>query len=333
MGMCEWLVCAQRAHTRKRARGYRYVNMAATMLFLVLESVAAVPSVCTHLCEPVCSSNNRTCVEACAERCHGAKNRTRPGLLSPWITFTGAIQHVGVTTSDLHRSVLFYTQVMGGVEVKFAGGDGWKGDDVYQLLMQAALLRGGIVSEFAANLSTAGSEVLDARYVAFDNVVMELLDYRSEEARLQRALAHSNVSTFQHHRQGTPSFPMRSPSTVAPSVVGNMHISFNVRPSTDLNDFVAALEKTAHEHSYSEVYCNRVVPVTPGPDGHPNVSRVPREDNSYEVTNGPFEGWSLAYCKGPDGEQLEFNKVTGNATRDFDQALRVYLDGGTNPIW
>ena len=32
-------------------------------------------------------------------------------------------------------------------------------------------------------------------------------------------------------------------------------------------------------------------------------------------------------------EQLEFNKVTGNAARDFDQALTVYLNGGTNPIW
>ena len=56
-------------------------------------------------------------------------------------------------------------------------------------------------------------------------------------------------------------------------------------------------------------------------------------DNSYEVTDGGFQGWGLSYCKGPDGEQLEFNKVEGNATRDFDQALRTYLEGKDNPIW
>ena len=223
---------------------------------------------------------------------------------------------------------------MGGVEVKFAGGDGWKGDDVYQLLMQAALVRGGIASAFAANLSGAGPETLGARYVAFDSVVIELLDYRSEEARLQQALRENNASTFPRRRGDAPSaFPIRSPSTVAPSVVGNMHISFNVRPSTDLNEFVEALERTAHGHGYVDVYCNRLVPVTLGPDGHPDVSHVPLKDNSYKVDSGPFEGWSLAYCKGPDGEQLEFNKVTGNAARDFDQALTVYLNGGTNPIW
>ena len=56
--------------------------------------------------------------------------------LGEWITFEDAIQHVGITTSNLSRSVDFYTSVMGGVEVPYAGGDGWKGDNVYQLLMQ-----------------------------------------------------------------------------------------------------------------------------------------------------------------------------------------------------
>ena len=67
-----------------------------------------------------------------------------------------------------------------------------------------------------------------------------------------------------------------------------------------------------------------------------HIHRRPQHSREARIINAlqniqPLMG--LAYCKGPDGEQLEFNKVTGNATRDFDQALRVYLDGGTNPIW
>ena len=65
-------------------------------------------------------------------------------------------------------------------------------------------------------------------------------------------------------------------------------------------------------------------------DGKPDVKGVPISDNSFEVTDGTFKGWSLAYCKGPDGEQLEFNQVKEEAKKDFDEALVKYLSGGTN---
>ena len=148
------------------------------------------------------------------------KNLVRPGSLGNWI-LPQAIQHVGVTTSNLTKSVAFYTNVMGGVEVLNAGGDGWKGDDVYQLLMQAALVRGGVAASFAADLSKSGSSSLDARYISFGSMIIELLDYHSDEAVLQRSL-----------------FPKFSESNVAPSVAGNMHISFNVRPEKNLNELV-----------------------------------------------------------------------------------------------
>lgn len=48
---------------------------------------------------------------------------------------------------------------------------------------------------------------------------------------------------------------------------------------------------------YSEVYCDRTVPVSLGRDGKPNVSAVPLEANSYYTATGGFKGWSLAYCK------------------------------------
>ena len=274
---------------------------------------------CIALCEPVCITmdEENICFKNCYNGCiEGAKNLVRPGALGDWI-LPQAIQHVGVTTSNLSKSVAFYTNVMGGVEVLNAGGNGWRGDDVYQLLMQAAIIRGGEAASFAANLSAAGSSQLDARYVSFGSMIVELLDYHSDEAVLQRSL-----------------FPKFSESNVAPSVAGNMHISFNVRPEKNLNDFVVALEGSAHERGFDEVLCNRLVPVKKdNATGRPNVKGVPVSDNSFEVTGGAFQGWSLAYCKGPDGEQLEFNQVKGKAKGLFDDALRTYLSGGENKLW
>lgn len=60
-----------------------------------------------------------------------------------------------------------------------------------------------------------------------------------------------------------------------------------------------------------------------GSDGSPDYAAVPLADNSYAVTTGGFKGWHLAYCKGPDGEQLEFNQVADDAASDFNQALQV----------
>ena len=292
---------------------------------------SAGSSVCLSLCQHV---QWPSCVRACdASR----TNVARPSILGEWITFEDAIQHVGVTTSNLSRSVDFYTSVMGGVEVVSAGGNGWKGNDVYQLLMQAALMRNGAAATFAANLS--GPEVLDARYVAFDAMIIELLDYHSDEAQLQRALNAQQ----QQQRPGTrrrratslssAAFPKFSPSNVAPSVAANMHISFNIRPSVSLDGFVAELETRSHAAGFENVVCNRLVPVPAGSDGEPNRSAVPLDANSYMVTSGAFEGWSLAYCKGPDGEQLEFNQVIDKAFDVFAQARLAYFDLEQNPIW
>ena len=79
--------------------------------------------------------------------------------------------------------------------------------------------------------------------------------------------------------------------------------------------------------------CNRKVPVPTGPDGRADVSGVPESANSYAVTDGEFRGWSLAYCKGPDGEQLEFNSVDDKAAAAFLQAQETYFRLGNNPIW
>ena len=70
-----------------------------------------------------------------------------------------------------------------------------------------------------------------------------------------------------------------------------------------------------------------------GSDGKLNATGVPKDKNAIHQTTGNFPGWSLAYCKGPDGEQLEFNTVTGTALQQMTQAHRVYYALGENPLW
>lgn len=85
-------------------------------------------SACVNLCSPVCAGfSGAGCFSGCYKACNNTATATfaRPAVLGTWLA-PDAIQHVGVTTSNLSRSVRFYTEIMGGVEVVSAGGDGWK---------------------------------------------------------------------------------------------------------------------------------------------------------------------------------------------------------------
>jgi hypothetical protein len=43
--------------------------------------------------------------------------------------------------------------------------------------------------------------------------------------------------------------------------------------------------------------------------------------NSNGITEGQSNGWRLIYCKGPEGEQLEFVQALGPVKRVFDDAF------------
>merc|ERR1711998_599943 len=136
----------------------------------------------------------------------------RTGVLSPYLSLN-AIQHVGVTVSNLTRSLEWYTKVLGGVEVQSAGGNGWEGNDVEQLLMQHEILQGSPKSDYTAQLQVGGADQLDARYVNFGPLQVELLDYHARNGMEK----DSNLPHF-----GTET---------APSVAGNTH--FALRATRD----------------------------------------------------------------------------------------------------
>ena len=49
--------------------------------------------------------------------------------------------------------------------------------------------------------------------------------------------------------------------------------------------------------------------------------KAPLDANTNKIKQGKSNGWSLMYCKGPEGEQLEFVQVLGPVKQTFDGSL------------
>jgi hypothetical protein len=50
---------------------------------------------------------------------------------------------------------------------------------------------------------------------------------------------------------------------------------------------------------------------------------APMNANTNRITEGKSNGWSLIYCKGPEGEQLEFVQALGPVKKTFADALEA----------
>jgi hypothetical protein len=58
-------------------------------------------------------------------------------------------------------------------------------------------------------------------------------------------------------------------------------------------------------------------------DNGAGASRAPIEANSNGITEGKSNGWRLIYCKGPEGEQLEFVQALGPVKQTFASAYEA----------
>ncbi len=65
-----------------------------------------------------------------------------------------------------------------------------------------------------------------------------------------------------------------------------------------------------------QVRANRIVPVR----SEAERKATPLDANSNGITEGKSNGWRLIYCKGPEGEQLEFVQALGPVKQVFDGA-------------
>jgi catechol 2,3-dioxygenase-like lactoylglutathione lyase family enzyme len=212
------------------------------------------------------------------------------------------VQHFGVTVQNMDRAFAFYTEVLGGTEI-MRDGD-FQGERIHNTLLTDQEIE---ARERRVNPRTmgvpdlrGGAQRLDVRFIQFDNVVIELLQYRDAE---QPAGAGGSFAEPLDHM--SPAFPRM------------MHICFHIRDDVEFNKFIADLEAESARRGMTQVRANRVITVT----SEEARRAAPLESNSNGITEGRSNGWRLIYCKGSVGEQLEFVQALGPVKRIFDDAL------------
>jgi catechol 2,3-dioxygenase-like lactoylglutathione lyase family enzyme len=211
------------------------------------------------------------------------------------------VQHFGLTVQNMDRAFTFYTAVLGGTEI-MRDGD-FQGERIHNTLLTDQEIE---ARERRVNPRTmgvpdlkGGSQRLDVRFIQFDNVVLELLQYRDVEQP-----AGTGASFAEPLDHMSPAFPRM------------MHICFHIRDDVDFNKFIADLEAESARRGMTQVRANRVVTVK----SEQERRSTPIEANSNGITEGKSNGWRLIYCKGPEGEQLEFVQALGPVKVVFDGA-------------
>ena len=211
------------------------------------------------------------------------------------------VQHFGLTVQNMERAFTFYTEVLGGTEV-MRDGD-FQGERIHNTLLTdqeiEARARGVNPRTIGVPDLRGGAQRLDVRFVQFDNVVLELLQYRDADQPLGGP--RSFAEPLDHM---SPAFPRM------------MHICFHIRDDVDFNQFIHDLEAESARRGMVQVRANRVVTVT----SEAQRQAAPLDANSNPITEGKSNGWRLIYCKGPEGEQLEFVQALGPVKRTFDNA-------------
>lgn len=215
-----------------------------------------------------------------------------------------AVQHFGITVSNIDRAYRFYTEVLGGTEI-MRDGD-FQGASIHNTLMQTDAL-------FAAQRKLnpgatgvpdlrGGDQRLDVVFIQFNNVVIELLQYRDAQ---QKPWTEGTYAA--KHEFTAPAFPT------------NMHVSFQVSEQVNFDQFIADFEQAAKERGMDNVRCNRNTDAA----SEQERQKAPVSSNAFEINEGKSNGWALAYCKGPEGEQLEFNQVKAPVKQLFERALKA----------
>ncbi|MFN7937349.1 MAG: VOC family protein [Bryobacteraceae bacterium] len=213
------------------------------------------------------------------------------------------VQHIGVTVQNMNRAFEFYTEVLGGTEVMRDGN--FQGELIHNTLLLheeiGAMERGINPHTVGVPDLRGGGQRLDVRFVQFENVVIELLQYRD-----QSQPAGSGSSFAPPQERTSPAYP------------SSAHICFYVQDDVDFDQFIEDLEAEAGRRGMTNVKANRTKAFASDAERR----KAPRETNTIKIREGSSNGWSLMYCKGPEGEQLEFVQVLGPVKQTFDGALK-----------
>jgi hypothetical protein len=90
-----------------------------------------------------------------------------------------------------------------------------------------------------------------------------------------------------------------------------------MQDDTDVDQFIRDLEAEAARRGMTNVRANRTKTFVSDAER----LNAPLDSNTNKIKQGKSNGWSLMYCKGPEGEQLEFVQVLGPVKETFDGSL------------
>ena len=219
------------------------------------------------------------------------------------------VQHFGFTVQRMDRAFEFYTEVLGGTEV-MRDGD-FHGERIHNTLLTDQDIEARVRQVNPRTMGIpdlrSGAQRLDVRFIQFDNVVIELLQYRDAGQPAGGGAAFAEPLSHM-----SPAFPRM------------MHICFHIRDDVDFNKFIADLEAETARRGMTQVRANRIITVTTERDR----LAAPIEANSNGITEGQSNGWRLIYCKGPEGEQLEFVQALGPVKQTFANAFEAHKARG-----
>lgn len=210
-------------------------------------------------------------------------------------------QHFGLTVQNMDRAFEFYTEVLGGIEV-MRDGD-FKGEPIHNTILTDQEI---IAHEQGVDPRSIGvpdlrgeTQRLDVRFVQFDNFVIELLQYRDATQPMG-----SGESWAEPREHMSPAFPR------------SMHIGFHLRDDVDFDQFISDFEAECARRGMDQVKANRTVTVATEEER----KAAPSSANANKIKEGKSNGWALIYCKGPEGEQLEFVQALDPVKKKFDDA-------------
>jgi catechol 2,3-dioxygenase-like lactoylglutathione lyase family enzyme len=104
---------------------------------------------------------------------------------------------------------------------------------------------------------------------------------------------------------------------MSPAYPRSMHICFYIRDDVSFDTFITDLEAECARRGMTQVRANRTIAVRTEDERR----AAPASANTIKIREGASNGWSLIYCKGPEGEQLEFVQVLAPVKQTFADAL------------
>lgn len=214
------------------------------------------------------------------------------------------VNHVGITVEDIEKSLECYIEVLGGKLI--VQGTSLASDMMHNTLFQKEELDAielGINEPKIIGVPNLreGEDDLDVYFIQFDNVVIELLHYTNASSHKTFDAKHSHSS---------------------PAFVNSMHIAFYLEDDVDIDEFAKNFEEECQKRQLKNVRFNRVIRV----NSEMERKTTDIKYNSCKFIDGDFDGWTLLYFKGPNGEQLEFNQVTRKAKMLFDEARKEFQE-------